>query len=116
MTDDPGENERVCSEGACSFVNQSARAEARSLLPLLLAGSTVEELCELISVSPKIERVLLAYVQAHAEDAHFIEENLKFRQAVGREFERLVREAVPVPEDPENSDLDVSEEAITGCV
>jgi len=78
-----------------------ARAEARGLLPLLLSGSTLEEIRELIAVPPRIERVLRAYARTNAEDAYWIEANLKFRQAVGREFERLVREGVPVVELPE---------------
>lgn len=46
---------------------QLARAEARSLLPLLLAGITVEELPELISVVPRVEHELRAFARAHPE-------------------------------------------------
>ena len=61
-------------------------------------GNTVETMRQLIAVPPRIERVLLAFAQAHPEEAHSIEKSLKFRQAVAREFERLVREGISVSE------------------
>lgn len=52
--------------------------------------NTVEVLRELIAVPPKIERVLLAFARAHAEDAHWIEAALRFREATLLEFECMV--------------------------
>jgi hypothetical protein len=71
-------------------------------------GNTVEEHRELITVPPKTERVLRAFARAHPEEAYSIERSLKFRQAVAQEFERLVREGVPVADVPqeEESELD----------
>lgn len=63
--------------------------------------NTVEELRELIVVGPKIERVLRAFARANVEDAYWIDSNLKFRQAVVSEFNRLLREGPPVPDLPE---------------
>jgi hypothetical protein len=57
---------------------QSARAEARSLLPL-----------ELIAVAPRVEHALRAFARAHPENVAFIEKSLKFRFLVAQEFERL---------------------------
>src|SRR6266851_178755 len=80
---------------------QSARAEARSLLPLLLAGSTVEAIRELIAVPARTETVLRAFARAHPENAAFIEKSLKFRILVAQEFGRLVREGISLAELPE---------------
>jgi hypothetical protein len=55
-----------------------------------LGGQTVHGET-LVSVPPKIERALRAFARAHPEDAHFIEQSLKFRSRVLQEFERLVR-------------------------
>jgi hypothetical protein len=91
---------------------QSASAEARGLYRMLGAGSTIEELRELIAVPPRTERILRFYAQAHPEEAHAVESNLKFRNSVAREFERLVREGIPVAELPEEeSELDGTEES-----
>jgi hypothetical protein len=82
-----------------SFEGCSARAEARGLLRLIgRDGNTVEAIRELIAVPARTERALRAYAQAYPEEAPSVERNLRFRQAVGREFERLVREGVPVAE------------------
>jgi len=81
---------------------QSASAEARALYRMIGHGrNTVESLRDLVAVQPKIERVLRAFAQAHPEEANGIEKSLKFRQAVGREFERLVRDGVPATDLPE---------------
>lgn len=99
-------------EDVCSLGRQSARAEVLGLYRMLgHDGNTVEALRELIAVPPKIERVLRAFARAHPEEAYFVERTLKFRQAVAREFERLVREGVPVAEIPEveESELDATE-------
>ena len=89
-----------------SFDGCSARAEARGLLRLLLAGSTVEELRELIAVPPRIERVLQAYTRAYPEEAPSVERNLKFTRVVAGEFARLVCWGVPTPEMPEADEDD----------
>lgn len=68
---------------------------------MLGAGSTVKELRELIAVPARTERVLWAYAQAHPKEAPGVERILMFRQAVGREFERLVRAGIPVADLPE---------------
>jgi hypothetical protein len=52
--------------------------------------NTVDELRELITVPPRIERALDAFARTHVQEAHWIEATLKFRQAVLCEFERLV--------------------------
>jgi hypothetical protein len=51
------------------------------------------------------------------EDSPWIEATLKFRQAVVREFERLVREGVSVVELPEIEEpgLDATEETSAGA-
>jgi hypothetical protein len=73
-----------------------ARAEARGLYCMLgHDGNTVEELRELIADPPRTERTLRAFARMHVEDADWIEATLKFRQAVARECERLLREGVP---------------------
>lgn len=89
----------------------SPASEARGLYRMLGAGSTVEELRELIRVTPKTERTLRAFARKYAEDAHWIEATLKFRQAVLLEFERLVAEGVPIGEVPEadESESDAAE-------
>ncbi|SRR6266851_7172352 len=87
---------RMGGEDSCALGCQSARAEARSLLPLLLAGSTIEELRELISVAPRVEHALRAFALANPEEAHSIERSLKFRFLVAQEFDRLMREGIAV--------------------
>ena len=70
-------------EDSFSLGRQSARAEAIGLFRMVgHDGNTVEALRELIAVQPKIERVLRSFAQAHPEEAHGIDRNLKFRQAV----------------------------------
>jgi hypothetical protein len=88
----------VGEEDSFALGCQSARAEARALVPLLRAGSTVEELRELISVAPRVEHALRAFALANPEEAHGIERSLKFRFLVAQEFERLVREGIPLAE------------------
>jgi len=73
-----------------------------------LSGNTVEELGGPIAVPARTERVLRAYARAHAEDAHWMEATLRFRQAVAREFERLVREGVPAAETPEAEESELA--------
>jgi hypothetical protein len=65
-------------------------------------------------VPPRIERMLRAFARAHPEEAYAVGKSLKFRQAVGRELEALVREGVPVADVPEveESEPGVAEEAI----
>jgi hypothetical protein len=83
------EDSRLC--------RQSAIAEAHALYRMLgQDGNTVEELRELIAMPPRIELALRAYARAHPEEAHFVDRVLKFREAVAQEFERLVRDGVPV--------------------
>jgi len=92
---------------------QSARAEALGLYRMFgHDGNTVEALRDLIAVPPLIEGVLLAFARARPEEAHSIDQNLKFRQAVGREFECLVRGGVPVADLPEveEQESDAAEE------
>ena len=59
-------------------------------------GNSVEELRELIAVPPRIEWALRAYLKAHREEQHFIARVIKFREAVARKFEFLVRDGVQV--------------------
>ena len=88
---------------------QSAHDEARALYGMLLREeSTVEEIRTLMEVPPRIERALRAFARAHAEDAHWIEAALKFREATLREFERQVAAGVSV------ADLSETEEAVSG--
>ena len=86
---------------------QSAIAEANALYRMIGDENTVEAIRELIAVPPLIERVLLAFARAHTEEAYSIDRNLKFRLAVAREFERLVREGVPVADLPEVEELEL---------
>ncbi len=86
------------SEDSFALGCQSARAEARSLLPLLGAASTVEAIGELIAVPARTERLLRAFARAHPEEAHSIHRILNFRSCVLLEFERLVREGIAVAE------------------
>ena len=66
------------------------KAEARSLLRLVgRNGDTIETVRELIGVSPRTERLLLAYGRKHPEDEPGILRILKFRQQVANEFEKL---------------------------
>jgi hypothetical protein len=101
------------SEDLHTTVGQSARTEACWLYRVLgQDGNTIEELRKLIGVPLETERALRAFAQAHPGDVGWIEVALKFRQAVAREFERLVREGVPVVELPEieEPELDATEE------
>lgn len=77
-------------------------------------GNIVEELRELIAVPPRIERALSAFARAHPEEAYFVERTLMFRQAVLREFERLVSEGFPATEftEVEEMKLGASTEAL----
>lgn len=75
---------------------QSAIAEARALYRMVGEEHTVEELRELIAVPPKIQAVLLAYAREFPEEAYFVGRTLKFRASVLQEFERLVRDGLPV--------------------
>ena len=78
---------------------QSVRAEAFGLYRMLgHDGATLEEIRELIVVPARTELLLRPYAKAHPEDAHFIVRCLKFRSRVLLEFERLVRDGVPVAE------------------
>lgn len=62
---------------------------------------TLKELRELIAVPQKIEAVLQAYAREFPEESYFVDRALKFRQAVAREFDRLVREGAPIADLPE---------------
>jgi hypothetical protein len=64
-------------------------------------GNSVEELRELIAVPPRIEGALRAYVKAHPEEQHCIARVIKFREAVARKFECLVRDGVQVDDLPD---------------
>jgi hypothetical protein len=76
---------------------QSARAEAIGLYRMVgHDGNTIEKTRELIAVPPRTERVLRAFARAHTENAHWIEASLRFRKSVLLEFERLVRDGIPV--------------------
>jgi hypothetical protein len=102
-----------CCEDVCSLGRQSARAEAVGFYRMLgQDGNTVEAIRELIAVPPKIERVLLAFAQAHPEEARSIERTLKFRLSVAREFERLLREGVSAVDlsEAEEPEFDAAEE------
>ena len=92
-------------------------AEARGLYKMLSTGSTVEELRALIAVPPRIERALRSYAQENARDACWIEAALRFRQAVAREFERLVAEGAPIVDVPavEEAELGFAEETYAGA-
>lgn len=87
--------------------NDTAWAEARALYRMLGDENTVEELRELIAVPPKTERLLRTFAMKNPAEAHWIESSIKFRQAVAREFERLVREGAAVAEIPEVEELEL---------
>ncbi len=94
--------------------NDTAWAEARALYRMLGDENTVEELRSLIAVPPKTERLLRTFAMKNPAEAHWIEST---RQAVAREFERLVREGVAVAEMPEveESELDAAEATYAGA-
>jgi hypothetical protein len=80
-------------EDSFALGRQSAHAEALALYRMLgHGGNTIEAIRELIAAPPKTELVLRAFARAHPEEARNIDKNLEFRQAVGSEFERLLRE------------------------
>ena len=70
--------------------------EARGLHRLLSTGFTIEQIRALIAVPQRIECVLRSYAQENTHEAYWIEGCIKFRQAVAREFERLVRNGAPI--------------------
>jgi len=74
----------------------SPKAEALALYALLgKNGDTVETICAVISVPPKIEAALRAYARKHAEEREGIERILRFRKRVAEEFWRLITEGNP---------------------
>lgn len=84
------------TEGCRQWLDGSAgpQSEARGLFSLVSRGSaSVEEVRELIGVSPRTESLLRAYTRVHPEDARGMERVLRFRERVRQEFERLVRES-----------------------
>jgi hypothetical protein len=87
---------------------QSPIAEAHVLYRMIGDENTVEELRELIAVPSRIEHALRAFARAHPEEAHFTDRTLKFREAVTREFERLVRDGVQVVDLPELREVECS--------
>lgn len=86
--------------------NDTAWAEACALHRMLGDENSLEALRELIAVPPRTERLLRTFAMKNPAEAHWIESTIKFRQAVAREFERLVREGVPSADLP---DADESE-------
>lgn len=69
----------MAEEGSFALGRQSAHGEALGLYRMLgHDGNTVEALCELIAVPPKIEYVLRAFARVHPEEAHSIDRNIKF--------------------------------------
>ena len=83
-----------------AWVTRSPAAEARDLYRMVRYGDcTIASIQDLISVPPRIEAVLLAYVRSHPEDAGRIGRVLRFREEVRREFDQLV--------EPSASDLEL---------
>ena len=74
---------------------QSAFDEAKLLYRMIGEETTIEEIRELIVVSPRVETVLRAFVRANPDDGEWIEATLKFRSDVLEEFNRLVRDGIP---------------------
>jgi hypothetical protein len=84
-------------DGLGAWGTQSAKAEALMLYAMLgRNGDTAETIRELIRVPANIEAILRAYARSFPEDAAGIEGVIEFRRRVSEEFERLVREGVPV--------------------
>lgn len=83
---------------------QSGFNEAKALFRMVGDEHTVEELRKLIAVPAWIERVLLDYAGEFPEDACWIGNALRFREATLCEFERLLAEGVPVAEVPEDEE------------
>lgn len=85
------------SEGARQWLDGKAsqQSEARGLFALVSNGkASIEDIRELIAVSPREERLLRAYMREYPEDAHWLEERVfRFRERVRAEFDRLVRES-----------------------
>jgi hypothetical protein len=92
----------------CSLGGLSACVEARALYEMVVRGTaSVEELRALIAVDSESEAWLLAFAKANPEDARWIESSLKFRQAVAREFEKLLMGGA-VPADVEAKEIELA--------
>lgn len=71
-------------------IESSARTEAESLYPLVgKNGNTVESLFELIAIPQGVMKVLREYADSDPTEARWVESALRFRGAVGLEFEKL---------------------------
>ena len=73
-------------------VNSSPASEARALFNMLgRNGDNIEDVRQLINVTPAEELELRAWSAEHPHLASRIETVLHFRAAVAREFDRLLR-------------------------
>lgn len=84
------------TEGVRQWFDGSAGAqsEARGLFALVSNGkASIEDIHELIDVSPREERLLRAFMHDCPEDARGLERVFRFRERVRAEFDRLVRES-----------------------
>ena len=79
------------AEVANSFAlgRQSALAEAHGLYRMIQPECSVEELRELITLPPHIERDLRAYAKAHVEGAHWNRGLSKVYKSRGRRIRTL---------------------------
>jgi hypothetical protein len=79
-------------------IHTSVRAEAQSLFRLLgKDGNTVESLRELIAVPQGVIRNLRQYGESDPAEAYWVTSALRFRRAVGVEFEKLVARETVTP-------------------
>jgi len=74
---------------------RSPREEARALLALVQGRSggtaeAIEEVRQLIAVSPEVRETLRRYCRRHPEERKGIMRVLRFRRRVAEEFEKLV--------------------------
>jgi hypothetical protein len=68
----------------------SARVEARNLYAVIRRGQeTVQSVRELIAIPLQVEAVLKSFAVAFPAEAWWIRRVVKYRRAVGEEFERL---------------------------
>lgn len=83
------------TEGCRQWLDGSAgpQSEARGLFSLVCSGSaSIEEIHEVIDVSPRTESLLRAYMRVHPEDVRGMDRVFRFRERVRAEFDRLVEQ------------------------
>jgi hypothetical protein len=74
------------------------KAEANDLYRMVRNGKfSITSIRNLIAVPPPIEATLRAYARQHPEEGRRVEQVLRFRKNVAREFETLVESSTRCP-------------------